>query len=297
MDSRLLDAFIAVVQSHSYSLAAKQLGLPKSTVSRHVAELERTLGVTLLHRTTRRLNVTGAGQSLYERVLPLMNELRQVLSEMPEREGSPSGTLKITTSVDFGISVLAPLISEFLNENPNVSVDVRLTNEYVDLVKEGIDIAVRMATRRLRDSTLHARKIGQLCLYLVASPTFLAQTGPIRSPKDLESRQWVQFRGLDTVRLDGPTGTVKFAPKGRLILDDMLAAREAVRAGAGLGLLPAMTLRGELEREELVRVLPKWQPPSSDVWLLWPASNYVPRKVSVFTEFLSMRLKVTGLLG
>ncbi len=291
MDSRLLEAFVAVVQSQSYSLAARQLGLPKSTVSRHVAELERALGVRLLHRTTRRLNVTSAGQSLYERVAPLLSALRQALSEMPEREGGVSGTLKVTTSIDFGISVLAPLVSVFLLEYPNVSVDLRLTNEYVDMVKEGLDVAVRMATRRLRDSTLQARKVGQLRLHLVASPQYLEKVRAVRRPKDLEALDWVKFRGMGDVRLEGPSGTVKVEPRGRLMVDDMLAAREAVRAGAGLGLLPAMTLRAELEREELVRVLPKWEAPSTDVWLLWLTSSYVPRKVTAFTEFVATRLK------
>lgn len=297
MDSRLIEAFLSVVQNQSYSQAAKQLGLPKSTVSRHVAELEHELGVRLLHRTTRRLNVTTAGQSLYERLEPLMKSLSLALTEMPEREGGVSGTLKVTASVDFGISVLAPVVSEFLSEFPNVEVDLRLTNEYVDLVREGLDVAVRMASRRLRDSTLQAKKIGQLHLCLVASKTYLSQTGAIRSPRDLEDQQWVRFRGMGPVRLEGPTGTIRFEPKGRLTVDDMLAAREAVKAGAGLGLLPAMTLQGEFERQELIRVLPKWEPPSSDAWLLWPTSSYVPRKVTAFAEFLTSRLKSGNLMG
>jgi DNA-binding transcriptional LysR family regulator len=291
MDSRLLDAFIAVVHSRSYSAAAEQLSLPKSTISRHVTELERSLGVRLLHRTTRRLNVTAAGQSLFERVEPLMASLRQALMEVPERDGHASGTLRVTASVDFGVAVLAPLLREFLDKFPNVSVDLRLTNEYVDIVKEGLDIALRLASRRLDDSSLQARRVGQLPLYLVASPQYLDQARAIRSPKDLDDQRWVRFRGMRSVRLEGPGGSIRLEPKSRLVVDDMLAAREAVRAGAGLGLLPSFTLDGDLRRGDVVRVLPKWQLPSTEVWLLWPSSTYVPLKVSVFNDFIAERLK------
>ncbi|MGC4064618.1 MAG: LysR substrate-binding domain-containing protein [Polyangiaceae bacterium] len=297
MDSRLLDAFLAVVQSQSYSQAARQLGLPKSTVSRYVTELERSLGVRLLHRTTRKLNLTSSGQVFYERVEPLMRELRLALTETPERDGAASGTLRVTTSVDFGISVLAPLVTEFLRAYPQVSVDLRLTNEYVDLVKDGLDLAIRMASRRLSDSTLQARKIGHLNLVLVASRRYLEEAGTPRSPKDLEAHQWVRFRGMDTLRLTGPSGSVKLMPQGRVTVDDMIAAREAVRSGAGLALLPMITLHGQLDDGELVRILPKWQVPSTDVWFIWPTASYVPRKVTVFTEFLTTRLKQFELLA
>jgi DNA-binding transcriptional LysR family regulator len=296
MDSRLLDAFLAVVQSESYSQAARKLGLPKSTVSRYVTELERSLGVRLLHRTTRKLNLTSSGQAFYERVEPLMRELHETLTEMPERSGAPSGTLRVTTSVDFGISVLAPLVTEFIRAYPQISIDLRLSNEYVDLVKEGLDLAVRMASRRLSDSTLQARKIGHLNLVLVASRRYLDEAGIPKSPKDLESHQWIRFRGMDAIRLIGPTGSVKLSPQGRVTVDDMIAAREAVRSGAGLALLPMITLHGQLDAGELVRLLPKWQVPSSDMWFIWPTSSYVPRKVTAFTEFLTAKLKQFGLV-
>jgi DNA-binding transcriptional LysR family regulator len=295
MNYRLLEAFVAVVRHESYTSAAKQLGLPKSTLSRYVTELEQNLGVHLLNRTTRRVSVTSAGTALYERIVPLMSQLENSLAEMPERVGDVSGTLRVTTSVDFGVTVLASLIEEFLRQFPKISVELHVTNSAVDLVKDGFDVAVRMVSRKLMDSTLRVRKVGHVHLYLVTSTKYLEQSGPIRHPRDLEDRRWVRFASMGTVRFDGPSGSVKLLPKGNLVLDDMLAVREAVRHGAGLGFLPSFVLRStSTTDDELVHVLPKWQTPGTDICVLWPSSHYTPPKVIAFVEFLSSRLKQGG---
>ena len=295
MDYRLLDAFVAVVRNESYSLAAKRLGWPKSTVSRYITELERTLGVHLLLRTTRRLSVTSAGQSLYERVEPLMSDLNRALSEMPERASDISGVIKVTTSVDFGVSVLTSIAYEFLQKNPKVTLELHVTNAAVDLVKDGFDVAVRMVSRRLKDSTLRVRKIGHVHLVLAASSKYLDSVSAIRHPRDLEDKTWVRFSSMTSVRLEGPSGTVKITPKGALVVDDMLALHQAVVMGAGLGLLPAFVWKRNENANALVHVLPKWQTTGTDVCLLWPASSYTPPKVTAFLDFLATRMKQSGL--
>lgn len=295
MNYRLLDAFVAVVRHESYTLAAKQLGFPKSTLSRYITELEQNLGVHLLNRTTRRVSVTSAGAALYHRIVPLMLQLQNSLTEMPEREGDVSGILKVTTSVDFGVTVLSRLIDGFLQQFPKVTVELHLTNSAVDLVKDGFDVAVRMVSRKLKDSTLRVRKVGHVHLYLVTSSIYLERTGPIRHPRDLEDRRWVRFASMGSIRFDGPNGSVKVQPKGNLVLDDMLAVRETVRHGAGLGFLPSFVLgRAPTTEDELVHLLPKWQTPGTDVCVLWPSSHYTPPKVVAFVDFLSSRLKQGG---
>lgn len=286
----LLETFLAVAASKSYSLAGKQLGTPKSTISRHVAALELSLGVPLLHRTTRQVTLTSAGQALYDRAVPLVSALRQTLTDMPERASGESGKLRVTTSVDFGVAFLAPLVPEFLQRYPNITLEVHLSNETVDLVKEGVDIAVRMASGRLRDSTMQSRRVARLTSCLVASPQYLELAAPIRTPKELSSRDWVLFRNTVQLRLEGPLGSVRVIPHGRATFNDMLAVREAVRAGAGVGLLPAMLCAEELESGSLLRVLPKWHPPSTDVWCLWQQSRTVPRKTTAFVEFVAAKL-------
>jgi DNA-binding transcriptional LysR family regulator len=198
--------------------------------------------------------------------------------------------LRVTTSVDFGVAFLAPLVREFLQRYPSMICDVHLSNEPVDLVKESVDVAVRMASRRLLDSTMQARRVARLELALVASPTYLEAAPPIRAPKDLSLQQWVLFRSIEAIRLEGPSGMVRLVPQGRVTFNDMLAVREAVRSGAGVGLLPVMLCAEELESGRLVRLLPRWRVPSTDVWCLWQQSRTTHRKTAAFVDFLASKL-------
>ena len=282
----LLSLFVAVAQAGSFSGAARTLGLPKSTVSRGVAALEREMGVRLLHRTTRKVALSTAGAALHEKVAPQLGALARSLAEVPELEEQPSGLLRVTASVDFGAAVLPDLVSAFATRYPAVELELRLTNQVVDLVAEGIDLAIRLTSRRLADSSLTVRRAAPLRSQLFASPAYLARRGTPRAPADLDGHDWVMFRQVDAIRLQGPGGRVAVTPRGRVSCDDMLFAREAARRGTGVCLLPQFLAEADVAAGLLVRVLPRWDEGGGQLYLVWPGGRNPPRKVAAFRDLV-----------
>lgn len=281
MDLDLLQLFATVAEASSFSAAAKKLGLPKSSVSRGVARLEAAVGAQLLHRTTRHVALSTAGAALYDRTTPLLASLREALGSLPEREEEPSGELRITAPNDVGASFLAELVARFTARYPGVRVDVRLTNRYVDLVAEGFDLALRASTGKLEDSTLVVRRLSAIELQLFASPTYLARRGAPRALADAAGHEWVVFRGARGARQLGLRET-----SGRIVGDDFFFIREAVRAGAGIGLLPSFLAQADVASGQLVRVLPRYAERGGAFVLLHPRAKHLPRKVTVFRDFM-----------
>jgi len=290
-----LAVFVAVAETGSFSAAATRLGLPKSSVSRAIARLEASTGVALVHRTTRHVALSTAGSALLERVAPQITSLRECVAALPELEEGPSGVLRITSPTDFGNAVLAEVVARFVARYPAVEVDARVTNQVLDLVAEGIDLAVRISTRRLKDSTLMARRLGPISLQLFAAPSYLSRRGTPRTPRDLDDHDWVRLRGLTQVRLEGPS-TVTSTPTGHVVADDVTFILASVVQGAGIGVLPVFYADPAVAAGELVRVLPRWNIHSGDLWLVTPAGRRQPRKVTAFVEFFIEALKARALL-
>lgn len=291
MDLNHLSVFVAVAEARGFSAAAARLRIPKSSVSRAVASLENDMNVRLLQRSTRSVALSTAGAALYERVAPLVLALNQSVQNLPEHEEQPSGTLRLTAPVDFGSSVLAEVVTRFTARYPTVRVDLTLTSQYVDLVTGGFDLAVRISSRRLRDSQLVAKNVGSLTLAVFAAPAYVASRGAPRSPRDLSEHDWVTFRGQSSVKLERAGEVSSSDVHGRINCDDMSFVRGAVRAGAGLGILPTFLTDEDVSRGELQRVLPRWNAPSGDVWVLYPSAHLVPRKVCAFRDFLADSLQ------
>lgn len=291
-----LVAFAAVAETRSFSAAARRLELPKSTVSRAVARLEDALDVQLVHRTTRSVALSTAGTALYEKIAEPLASLRQSVGDLPADEEQLSGGIRITAPPDFGTAVLADVVQRFTTLHPHVEVDLRLTNELVDLVAEGIDLALRFSTQRLRDSSLHARRLCPSMLQLFASPGYLARRGVPRTPRDLEDHEWVRFRGTSTFRLEGPDGHVDVVPRGRLVSNDMLYIRSALLTDAGIAALPTFLCDSDAAAGRLVRVLPRWTAQSSSLWLVRPGGRSAPPKVAAFVDLVVEELRVRGLL-
>ena len=288
MDLNLLTAFVAVAEASSFSAAARKLGIPKSSVSRAVTTLEDAMKVRLLHRTTRHVSPTTAGRALLDRVSPVLASLEAAVCGLPELDEQPSGVLRVTSTVDFGAAVLAEIVVRFAEAHPAVRVDLRLTNAVVDLVAEGFDLALRFGRRTLPDSSMTAKRAGVVRLQLYASPQYLARTSTPRRPQDLDGHSWVVFRSEAPLRLEGPrAATARLRPKGRIVCDDMSAVLAAVRAGAGVGLLPTFLAADDVARGTLVRLLPQWDVPSGTLWLVSPHTRHVPRKVTAFRDFLT----------
>jgi DNA-binding transcriptional LysR family regulator len=281
MNLDLLNTFEAVARAGSFTEAARQLGVPKSSVSRGLARLEASLGVQLVLRTTRKVALTAAGTGLYDRLAPLLRSMRAALGELPERdEEEPSGQLRVTAPVDVGVLFLAEVVARYTARYPAVSVDLHLTGRVVDLVAEGFDVALRVAPR-LADSTLVARRAAAIVMQVFASPLYLARRGTPRSEAELALHDWVGFRPAER-------GRARAAEPGpaRVTCDDLLFLRDAVRAGAGLGLLPAFVAEPEVLAGTLVRVLPRHERVSGHLHIVTPAAKHVPRRVTAFRDLV-----------
>lgn len=279
-DWNLLPLFVTVVECGSMSAAARKLGTPKSSVSRGVAALENALGVQLLHRTTRDVRLTTAGQSFYERARPVLASYRALTTSIPEQEAEPSGTLRITTPVDMGLTFLVDVFAKFTVRYPSVQLDVSPTNRTVDLVAEGFDVALRIATR-LKDSSLLARRLGSVELAIYGAPNYLAQHGTPRSLDDCDSHRWVLFRDLQT--LPAPLRKVS---KRKVLTDDLIFALGMTRAAVGLSILPAHLAHDEVLAGRLVRVVPSWKLQYGSLFFLHPQAQHVPRKVTALRDYL-----------
>ncbi|PTL81882.1 LysR family transcriptional regulator [Vitiosangium sp. GDMCC 1.1324] len=292
MDLNLVRAFVAVHDTGSFSNAAERLGVPRSTVSRAVATLEESLGVLLFHRTTRKVSTSTAGAALYARMAPSLAALEASLEELPEREEEPSGTLRVTTTVDLGAMVLSEAVTRFTTRYPDTQVEVNLTNAVVDLVRDGFDLALRVSMKKpLRDSSLIARRVGTIVAQLHAAPVYLARRGVPRTPEELRSHDWVAYPGTMQVLLAGPGSTADVDARPRITCNDMFFVREALKAGAGIGAIPSFMADAEVAAGTLVRVMPNWVGQTGAVYLVHPGRKHVPRKVTAFSELLAELLR------
>jgi DNA-binding transcriptional LysR family regulator len=289
MDLNLLAVFEAVARTSSFSAAARELAIPKSSASRAVARLENELRVQLLFRTTRRVSLSPAGTALYDRITPLLRSVKAALGELPEREEAPSGTLKVTAPVDLGVLFLAEVLTRYTARYPAVSVDLHLTGRAVDLVGEAFDVALRIASK-LEDSSLIVRRAAPVPLQLFASPLYLARRGTPRSEEDLADHDWVAFRGVPwTAR--APGARLPAGRPARIACDDFLFARYAIRSGAGIGLLPTFVAEPDVAVGALVRVVPRFERLAGSLYIVTPAARHVPRKVTAFRDLVLEMLK------
>jgi len=297
MDLNLLGVFEAVGRTRSFSAGARELGIPKSSASRGIARLEAELGVQLLLRTTRQVSLTAAGTTLYDRVVPILGSVRAALGELPEREEEPAGELRVTAPVDLGVLFLAEVVTRYTARYPAVSVDLHLTGRVVDLVAERFDVALRVAPR-LRDSTLVVRRAAPIVQQLFASPRYLARRGTPRSEADLADHDWVTFRpGPQRLRVVAPKEALGVVPRSRIVCDDLLFVRDAVRAGAGVAFLPDFAAEADVVAGTLVRILPRFERIAGYLHVVTPAAKHVPRKVSAFRELVLELLKARGVLA
>ncbi|HEY6722716.1 MAG TPA: LysR family transcriptional regulator [Polyangiaceae bacterium] len=295
MDLNDLLLFKTIADAAGVSAAAKQLGVPKSSVSRGLARLEREAGVTLMHRTTRRVSLSTAGLALYGKVAPLIAELERSVVALPERASTPSGRLRITAAPDFAAVVLADILAGFTQRYPQVELDVHVSSQFVDLVAEQIDVALRISAQRLKDSALIARPLASFSMRVYGSPEYLSRVVPPKAPEDLTRLRWVGLPGRRKHALTSGASTAVIQVRPALACDDMFFARAVLRAGAGVGLLPGFLAERDLRRGDLVCVLPRWELPTGRLWLVRPRSGEVPAKVQAFERYLSAALETRSL--
>jgi DNA-binding transcriptional LysR family regulator len=281
IDLNLLSLFGIVAETASFSEAARKLGIPRSSVSRQIAELESSLGVQLFNRTTRKVGLSTAGAALHQRVAPQLAALASSVGSLPERDAIPSGELRISAAPDLGITVLPEILAGFSLRYPAIDVDVRLSSRLVDLVGEGFDAALRITMGRLADSSLVARRLAALEMGLYAAPAYLARRGPIRSAEETADADWIAFRGAPP-----PAPFPKPTRRPHLGGDEMLFIHRAVVAGAGIGLLPSFLTTDDLAAGRLTRLLPRFAVATGTLYFVHPAGQKLAKKVAAFRDYV-----------
>jgi DNA-binding transcriptional LysR family regulator len=276
-------AFVEVAGRGSFSAAARALGVPKSSISRRVQKLEKTLSTQLVQRTTRRLHLTEAGQSYYARSRRALEELEgaeQTLEGMLEK---PRGVLKISVPIDLSDAV-GRLVEIYLNKFSEVAVVTNVSNARVDLVAEGYDLALRAGV--LQDSTLVARKLAESQLLLVASPAYLERHGAPTRLEELRGHQCVLFGSSvqTTWELMGPRGLEQVKVTGTIVANDFRLLQRAVLHGRGIARFPWHIPRLELASGTMVRVLPDYRGISPALYVVYPSAAYLSPKVRHFVD-------------
>lgn len=283
MDLNETAVFVKVVQAGSFSAAARLLGLPTSTVSTRVARLEKRLGVTLLQRTTRRLNLTEPGQRYYEHAATGLSHMLDAESAVSESISEAKGLLRITAPVDVGDLALAEIASTLRARHPLLNVEMVLLNRYVDLIAEGIDVAIR--TGPLKDSSLIARKVGVARWVAFASPTYLKTAPPITSPQALRHHACLQFTpmGKDAWTFQNGKNAVTVPLSGQVMINDIRIIQSMAIAGQGVALLPDFR-QHECAAGQLIQVLPKWHAREDPIHIVYPRQRYVSPKLRAFVD-------------
>lgn len=288
MDLNEIVVFARVVQAGSFTTAAVQLGMPKSTVSRKVSELEERLGARLLQRTTRALSLTDVGRTYYDYCARIVGEIEEAERAVSSLQGTPRGLLRITAPVN--VSFLGPIVSEFLERYPEVQIELFCTQRSVDLIEERYDLGIRAGM--LADSTLIARSLGTVRWFVVATPAYLEKHGRPQSPEALANHACVLFGAgaAGPVNLERGDASVQINVSARLFVSDMDVLRTAVTAGLGIGILPAFQCVPDLRSRRLERVLGDWNVPSSPVHVVYPSTRHVSPKVKTFIDHLQERM-------
>lgn len=283
-----LRVFLCIAEEGSFSGAAHALSLSKSAVSKHVAALEDKLGVRLLNRTTRQVSLTEEGRIYLGRAARILEELEEAAAAVGSMKAEPVGTLRVSVALSFGLRHVAPALPEFLSRYPRLSVDLDFSDRFVDLVDEGVDVAIRIG--ELPESELVARRLATARILLVAAPAYLDARGRPRRPADLAEHTCLLYRGQvgprywglggeskprDTVRVDGP-----------LIANNGDALKTAALAGLGIARLPNFLLDDALERGELCEVLPEYRPAALPIHALYLPNRHLAAKVRYFVDFL-----------
>jgi DNA-binding transcriptional LysR family regulator len=285
-----MTAFVRIVEAGSISRAAEQLGMAKSGVSRRLAELEARLGVRLLNRTTRRSSLTDAGRSYYEGAVKLLSDLAELDAVVADSEASLEGRLRLAAPLSFGLGHLTPAIEAFVRENPGVMVDIDFSDRQVDLVAQGVDLAIRIA--ELRDSSLRARRICPIRLMLCASPAYLERHGTPRNPEDLVRHRILHYDigGGPVLRLaDGHGGERHLPVRPQLVANNGDFLRDMAIAGHGIILTPTFIAWQAVAVGELVPLMRDFWPPHLNAYAVYPQSRYLSRRARSFIEFLAER--------
>ncbi|WP_439837466.1 LysR family transcriptional regulator [Aeromonas enteropelogenes] len=287
MDLNAALILVRIVDKGSFTAAAQELGMTKAMVSRRIAELERRLGVRLLYRSTRQLTLTEEGEQYYQRCSKAVDALTEAELMLSVRQQEVTGTLKLAVPIETGQLVVGRMVAKFLQRYPAMQVELELTNRILDPISEGLDAVVRVGD--MSNSNLAARRLWSTERLLCASPDYLARSPAIARPEDLLRHERVAVSSGFLAShwcFERDGREVLVDPPSRFRVNNITCAREAAKAGLGVASLPAMLCLEELERGELVSLLPEWQQPRVPIYLLFPERRLMPRKLRAFIDFM-----------
>jgi DNA-binding transcriptional LysR family regulator len=292
LDLNHVATFVRVVEEGSFTAAAKALRAPKSSVSRSVAQLEKDLGVKLLHRTTRKLNLTDAGIAFHKRVSHALVEIDEASSRATDQQHEVRGDIRLTAAVDLGVWAIASIVTRFIRRHSDVRIEMQLSPRVVDLAAEGFDLGVRAGP--VRDASLVARRVGDLQLGLYGSSKYVARKGQPKTVAEIAEHDCVILRsgGINMpwalTSTSGQQATVE--PRGAIAADDISFIKKVVLAGGGIALMPSFFCAREVHSGKLVRVLPDWQIGGSMLHVVYPSARYVPHRVIALRDYLVEQL-------
>ncbi len=285
-------AFIKIVEAGSITAAAETLDVSQPAMVRTLAALERELGVRLLNRTTRRMSLTDEGRDYYERSRQIIAAVEDARQSLSARRAAPRGRLRIASSVPFGRMFVAPVVAEYLAIHPDVNIELLLLDRIVDLVEEGIDIAVRIA--RLPDSSMIAHPVGETRRVVVASPQWIKTAGLPKSPLDLRGTRCISFTGaVSPTHWNFRAGKkrLRVPVKSALITNQIDAAVHACVEGAGYGQFFCYHVLAQIHAGQLVRVLTRFEDEPIPANILYPSARHTSPNVRSFVEFARERVK------
>lgn len=286
-----LRLFAVVAEEKSFTGASRALGVPKQTLSRRIADLEATLGVQLLHRTTRTLHLTEAGTAYAERCREIVRLGEDAKRAMTEARSVTAGPLRVTADPLFGETFLRDVLIEYATAHPGVELEVVLTQRRVDLIEEGIDVAVRVG--HVEHAALTGTKLGPARIRYCASPSYIAKKGQPRSPEELSAHDCVVMPvdgSAPRWPLSGKRGPTLIPVKGRLSVNSFAVAYAAARAGVGIAMMPEFFCHDDLVEGSLVSVLDDCLPDGGHVWLVHPTHRYLVARVRAFVDLVVARL-------
>jgi len=288
MELNEMGLFATVVDQGSFTKAANKLGMPKSTVSRHISQLEVRLGARLLNRTTRQLKPTEVGKLYFQHCQRIVEEAEQAQDVIQKMQAEPSGLLRITMPLAFGLNFIQDLIHDFLALYPKIKVELYFDNKNLDILDEELDVALRIGT--LPDSTMIARHIGATGLVLCATPEYLTKNGTPQTPEDLAQHQLIRH-AIPPMVLYKDQKEIAYTANDRLVLNDMQLCLQMTLKNMGIGMVPKMLAVDEIEEGRLVEVLPDYDGPEKDIFLVYASRRQQAAKVLAFINFAMQRIK------
>ena len=294
VDLNRLEIFREVVLAGSFSKAALRLHQPKSRISRNIAALEREMGVSLIYRTTRQFQLTQAGSELFRGTSPLLHEVKEIVARMTEGSDELTGSLKVTVPEDIGVELMGALCQEFRRLHPKVHIELHVTNRVVDLVRDSVDIAIRVGPSS--DSSMIQKRIGAAKLILVMGPGFRERHGGVVRLDDLESLPYLAFTPLNVrgpnLKLFSGRESRTFKLKPSFSSNNFFVLKSMAMQNAGFTVMPGFLAQEPIREGRLVHLLKDWSPEVVDVKALMPQQKEVPMKVRKFIDLMVERLSV-----